>query len=293
MIILELANKIVHETVMLRLKSDKPYGVEMKCADFDGVMFHVFTTPGNKSELNVSIGFTAGEDCLNFGGSNALNEIYPGCVVDPEPLFNATLRFNLDSLPWSHEEFAERISLLKNHLFCAPLFHAIKGPVGGDIDIPYRSADERLYVKKDANDRVSVVFSICFKDPDDVVIGTVFLKEFKKSVGGAPSVDFTNGEPPLEIRGKTIPRGSNIGYVTFVLFDRHIAPPKVKQTVEILQTFRDYLHYHIKCAKSHLHTCMRNRVELLLKVLNRAKQDLPKEKKTIKGKTFQRKGGKN
>jgi actin related protein 2/3 complex subunit 2 len=294
MIILEFANRIVHETIMMRLRSaDKPYGVEMKCADFDGVMFHVFTTPGNKSELNVSIGFASADDCLRYGGDSTLNEIYEGAVVDPEPLFNATLRFNLDALPWSHEEFAQRVSLLKSHVFCAPIYHVIRGPVGGEIDIPYRSTEERLYMKKDANDRVTCVFSVVFKDPDDIVLGTVFLKEFKKSVGGAPTVDFTNGEPPLELRGKTIPRASNVGYVTFVLFDRHISPQKSKQTVEVLQTFRNYLHYHIKCAKSHLHTCMRIRVELLLKILNRAKQDLPKEKKTIKGKTFQRKGAKN
>jgi len=289
MIILELANRIVHETIITRLKSDKPYGVELKCCDFDGVMFHVFSSNGNKSELNISIAFSSAEDLLQHGGHDRLSEIYGVAVVDPEPMFNVTLRFNLEALPWDQEEFAKRVSLLKSHLFAAPFYHTIKGSVGTSIDVPFRSPDERLWIKKDGNDRVTVIFSICFKDPDDVVIGTVFLKEFKKSVGGAPTVDFTNGEPPLELRGKTIPRAQNVGYVTFVLFDRHIQNTKIDQTVDTLQTFRNYLHYHIKCAKSHLHTCMRNRVELLLQILNRAKQDLPKEKKTIKGRTFNRK----
>jgi len=290
MIILELQNRIVHETIINRLRShDKPYAVEMKCADFDGVMIHVFTAPENKSELFISIGFYSATDILRHGGEAKIREIYGNTITETEPGFNLTLKFNLDSLGCSNDEFAEKASLLKTNLFCSPLYHGIKAAVGTDVDIPYRNADERLYMKKDANDRVTVVFSIVFKDPDDVVIGTVFLKEFKKSVGGAPSVDFTNGEPPLEVRGKTIPRARNVGYVTFVLFDRHIAEPKIRNTVENLQMFRNYLHYHIKCAKSHLHTCMRNRVELLLKVLNRAKQDLPKEKKTIKGRTFTRK----
>jgi len=150
-----------------------------------------------------------------------------------------------------------------------------------------------LWIKKDANDRVTVVFSISFKDQDDIVLGNVFLKEFKKNVGGAPAVDFTQGKDesgnpmvPGELKGKTLPRDPTVSYVTFVLFDRHISEQKIKNTVDNLQMFRNFLHYHIKCAKSHLHTCMRNRVELLLKVLNRAKQDLPKEKKTIKGRTF-------
>jgi len=289
MIILELANRIVYETIIQRLKSDKPYSIEMRCCDFDGVMFHLFTSSGNKNELSLSIGFSSAEECLKFGGNDRLSQIYGEGWVEPEQMFNVTLRYNLDALPWDIEEFAKRLSLLKSHMFASPFYHCVKSNVGTFIDMPYRSTDERLWLKKDGNDRVTVIFSICFKDPDDVVIGTVFLKEFKKSVGGAPTVDFTQGEPPLELKGKTLPREKNVGYVTFVLFDRHIQNTKLDQTVDVLQTFRNYLHYHIKCAKSHLHTCMRNRVDLLLKILNRAKQDLPKEKKTIKGRTFNRK----
>jgi len=289
MIILELANRIVYETILARLKAEKPYGVEVKCADFDGVMFHVFTATENKSELSISIAFGSCDDCLRFGGNDRIGQIYSdGQWVDPEPSYNITLTFNLDNVS-NHEEFAMRVSLLKSHLFAAPFYQCVKGSVGNSIDMPFRSSDERLWLKKDGNDRVTCIFSICFKDPDDVFIGTVFLKEFKKSVGGAPTVDFTNGEPPLELKGKTLPREKNVGFVTFVLFDRHIQESKLGQTVDTLQTFRNYLHYHIKCAKSHLHTLMRNRVDLLLKILNRAKQDLPKEKKTIKGRTFNRK----
>jgi len=218
--------------------------------------------------------------------------------TETEPGFNVTFKFNVANLKpgKEQEDFANKVSLLKYHLFSAPLYHGIKGAVGSDIDIPYRNNDERLWIKKDAADRVTVIFSVTFKDPDDIVLGSVFLKEFKKNVGGAPSVDFTQGKDdsgrplvPGELKGKTLPRDPHVSYVTFVLFDRHISEQKIKNTVDNLQMFRNYLHYHIKCAKSHLHTCMRNRVELLLKTLNRAKQDLPKEKKTIKGRTFTRK----
>lgn len=290
MIILELANRIVLETLLQRVRSDKPYGVELKCCDFDGVMFHVFSNNENKNLISVSVGFASAGECLKFGGKDRIAQIYGKAVVAPEQMYNVTLQYDMGTIQKDkQEEWARSVSLLKSHLFASPFHHCIKSSVGTFIDMPFRSTDERLWIKKDGNDRVTVVFSICFKDPDDVVIGTVFLKEFKKSIGGAPTVDFTNGEPPLEIKGKTLPRAKNVGYVTFVLFDRHIQESKLNNTVDSLQTFRNYLHYHIKCAKSHLHTCMRNRVDLLLKVLNRAKQDLPKEKKTIKGRTFNRK----
>jgi len=299
MIILELANRIVHETVINRLKAEKPYGVELKCADFDGVMFHVFTKGDSKSELCVSIGSFGAADFLKLGGTDSLKKIYGAdSVTETEPGFNITLRFNLDTVKpgKDQDDFATKLSLIKYHLFSAPLIHGIKASVGNFIDIPYRNNDERLWIKKDAADRVTVIFSVSFKDPDDIVIGNVFLKEFKKNVGGAPAIDFTQGKDdsgnplvPGELKGKTLPRDPFVSYVTFVLFDRHITDQKIKNTVDNLQNFRNYLHYHIKCAKSHLHTCMRNRVELLLKILNRAKQDLPKEKKTIKGRTFTRK----
>jgi actin related protein 2/3 complex subunit 2 len=55
-------------------------------------------------------------------------------------------------------------------------------------------------------------------------------------------------------------------------------------------SFRNYLHYHIKCSKTYLHMRMRKRVVGWMQVLNRALPDLEGgEKKTAGGKTFVRK----
>lgn len=48
-------------------------------------------------------------------------------------------------------------------------------------------------------------------------------------------------------------------------------PAKRAKTANALQSFRTYLQYHIKCAKSYFHSRMRKRCNDLLKVLNRAK----------------------
>ena len=54
------------------------------------------------------------------------------------------------------------------------------------------------------------------------------------------------------------------------------------KTVNLIHTFRDYLHYHIKCSKAYLHSRMRSRTTALLKVLNRARPEIKAtEKKTI------------
>lgn len=85
----------------------------------------------------------------------------------------------------------------------------------------------------------------------------------------------------------------DIGYVTFVLNPRHYTTPAQRTaTVQLVQYFRDYLHYHIKCSKAYMHSRMRAKVDSWTKVLNRAKPDLmaePKERKTASGKTFVRK----
>jgi len=217
--------------------------------------------------------------------------------VSAENGYAVTIQYTVDGILESeHAKIANQAAILKTTLYGAPIVVACSklesGGGGGPpmIDIPLRSQQERMWIKQDKTDRVTIIFAIAFSDPDDVVIGKVFLSEFKKSVAGAPSVDF-RFDPPGELSSASnVPRGQNIGYVTFVLFDRHFTGAGKQKSATILPSFRNYLHYHIKCAKSHLHTRMRNRVEESIEVLNRAKQEdaQPKEKKTAAGKTFKR-----
>lgn len=76
---------------------------------------------------------------------------------------------------------------------------------------PYR------YVEAKA-DRVTVVFSTVFKDVDDIVVGKVFMQEFKegrRASHTAPQVLFSHREPPLELANTDARVGENIGYITF------------------------------------------------------------------------------
>ncbi|GAA6087333.1 actin-related protein 2/3 complex subunit 2 [Tachysurus ichikawai] len=67
-----------------------------------------------------------------------------------------------------------------------------------------------------------------------------------------------------------------------VLFPRHTNTNARDNTINLIHTFRDYLHYHIKCSKAYIHTRMRAKTSEFLKVLNRARPDAEKkEMKTI------------
>jgi len=297
MILLETLNKVIEDNFLERLNGEfeKPPVIDYKCADFDGAIFHVSSSEANPSLVTISLQSTAAPALLKSGGDQLLKEKYGAALVAAESGYDVSLQYDLDKIaPADRAKVSSEISKLKNYLYGAVIVRvceeAEKGTGGTLYDIPLRDSEERMWVRADSADRVTVVFSINFTDADDIVFGKVFLQEFKKSVAGAPSVDFIYKTPPLELKEVgQLPRSENIGYVTFVIFDRHFKGDKKGSIAENLPSFRNYLHYHIKCAKSHLHTRMRNRVDILLQVLNRAKQDLDKEKKTATGRTFTRK----
>lgn len=72
----------------------------------------------------------------------------------------------------------------------------------------------------------------------------------------------------MELKNTDARVGDNIGYITFgknkflfltlliakllmlsVLFPRHTNKKVRDNTINLIHTFRDYLHYHIKCSK--------------------------------------------
>ncbi|KAK6022617.1 hypothetical protein OSTOST_11672 [Ostertagia ostertagi] len=71
-----------------------------------------------------------------------------------------------------------------------------------------------------------------------------------------------------------------------VLFPRHTNKKARDNTIDLIHTFRDYLHYHIKCSKVYMHSRMRSKTNDFLKVLNRARPEVKLEKKTFSGRSY-------
>ncbi len=143
-----------------------------------------------------------------------------------------------------------------------------------------------------------------------------------RQLSATPPVGFSV-QPPLELAkfGVTEPVKGIIGFVSFCTLT-HIASrlrpvalisllclshglstavmkahvdkqEKRDKVVSVLQGFRNFMQYHIKCSKAHFHSRMRARAASFLGVLNRAKPDIdPKtvQARTMSGKTFVRKG---
>ena len=86
--------------------------------------------------------------------------------------------------------------------------------------LSYRSLSSAFLIRyvEAKKDRVTVIFSTVFKDDDDIVIGKVFMQEFKegrRQYQQAPQVLFSHKEPPMELQNTNAKVGDNIGYITF------------------------------------------------------------------------------
>lgn len=107
----------------------------------------------------------------------------------------------------------------------------------------------------------------------------------------ATSLSFQH-RPPREIASLCQESTLIVGYVSFTVFDAHVkTPEKLAKTVDLLVGFRNYLHFHIKAAKTNLHMRMRRKVNAWIQIVNRAimTSEKPREMKTSSGKTFTRK----
>ncbi|XP_052807793.1 actin-related protein 2/3 complex subunit 2-B-like [Mya arenaria] len=305
MILLEIHNRIVEETLTNKIKSiqdgNKPDTIDITIADFDGVLFHLTNPNGDKSKITVSISLHFYKDLEGHGAEELIKREYSDILIAPEDGYNVTVQFDLENIPPNWEELVKKTSLLKRNCFASVFEKYFKiqediqkakknntpPPAAERAVVQYRP-DETMYVEA-MGDRVTVIFSTIFKDDDDIIIGKVFMQEFKEGRRNnqqAPQVLFSHKEPPMELKDTDARTGENIGYITFVLYPRHTSPAARDNTINLIHTLRDYLHYHIKCSKAYIHTRMRAKTSDFLRVLNRARPEKEKEKKTITGKTF-------
>jgi len=300
MILLEINNRIIEDTLKLKFKNalagNKPESIDVLIADFDGVLFHISNLNGDKTKIRVSISLKFYKELQEHGADELLKKEYGSLMSTREEGYNVTLLFDLENVPQDHEEVVKKVGLLKRNCF-ASVFEKYfefqeKGEEGHKRAVVNYRDDETLYLEAKA-DRVTAVFSTTFKDEDDIVIGKVFLQEFKegrRASHTAPQVLFSHREPPMELQNTDARVGNNIFYVTFVLFPRHTSKDARENTINLIHIFRNYLHYHIKCSKAYIHSRMRAKTSDFLKVLNRARPEPNNvEKKTITGKTFVRK----
>jgi len=305
MILLEPGNRILTETVSAHIlgsgdaKADaKREPIDVRLCDFDDVSYRVVIDAKAKNLLTVSMALPAFRDIKDYGGTDAVTRVFGDKSITPLDNFDVTIQVNLDTED-KKEETIKKINLLKATVIGGVFRHFYAKLSKGDApDKPYNfnlRSDTRIFFVPD-KDRVVTVFALDFKDKVDRAVAKVFMQEFvdsRKSLGFAPPITW-GITPPSELKafGITEPDKNYLGFISFAILKDHVAKEEsLTRVVEVVQSFRNYLQYHIKCSKSYFHSRMRSRCRELLKVLNRAKQvdpDGEKTKKTITGRTFTR-----
>ncbi|KAF6135226.1 hypothetical protein GIB67_035297 [Kingdonia uniflora] len=323
-------------------------GVELDChsVEFDDVRYHIQVSMRSPEFILLSMSLpTPPPETVFFGGlpSGALDAIKEAYGVlaqildPPKDGYNLTMKLNLAKLPQDEEEEYDllvKIASLREVVLGAPLRvvlkHLASKKVAADVDqlvaIVHRQKESFFLVSE--ADKVTVVFPMRFKDSTDVVLATSFLQEFVEArrtagLNTAPPC-LWSPSPPLELKGApSHALTANAGFVTFVIFPRHVEGRKLDKTVWSLLTFHAYVSYHVKmvaklgypldlpstiynyelfefrqnlygdyknarCSEGFMHTRMRRRVESLIQALDRAKPDIEKSKKTSHNRSFKR-----
>ncbi|KAK2025257.1 Arp2/3 complex [Colletotrichum zoysiae] len=318
MLLLDYQNVLIQSVLTERFSGAPPAHIDQTISDFDGVIYHI-STPETKNKIQLSIQIRCYKDLVKYGAEQVLQREYGQYVVPPEPGYDFSVLIDLENLPEDKEEWEAlimKMALLKRNAMAAPFeaayeehyklkeeaskYTSEEAPQGvregGEVMAIHYREEEAIYVKA-SHDRVTVIFSTIFREETDRVFGKIFIQEFvdarRRAIQNAPQVLFRN-DPPLELQGVPGVRDTGtgeIGYVTFVLFPRHLTPQRMPDVISHIQTFRDYFHYHIKASKAYIHSRMRKRTADFLQVLRRARPDSEeKERKTASGRTFKVQG---
>ncbi|XP_068658645.1 actin-related protein 2/3 complex subunit 2A [Aristolochia californica] len=312
MILLQAPSRFLLQILLNRVQNpDKLVELDCHSVEFDDVRYHIQFSPKSPQFMLLSVSLpTPPPETIFFSGLpfraiEAVKAAY-GAVVQfldpPKDGFNLTMKINLTKLPSDEEKqhrFLVKLASVREVVLGAPLRvilkHLASRTVAPDVDrlvaLVHRPK-ESFFVVPQA-DKVTLIYPMRFKDPIDIVLATSFLQEFVEArrttgMNNAPLCQWS-ASPPLELRGAPAQALiANAGFVTFVIFSRHVEGRKLDRTVWSLLTFHAYVSYHVKCSEGFMHTRMRRRVESLIQALDRAKPESDKSKRTALARSFKR-----
>merc|ERR1711971_1191510 len=180
------------------------------------------------------------KELQEHGADDVLKREYGDLLVAADDGFDVTVQLDLSNIPENWEEIVKECGLLKRNCFAAVFEKYFefqeKEEVGQQRAVIHYRDDETMYVQA-KSDRVTVIFSTIFKDASDIILSEVFMREFRegrKAKATAPTVLFSNKEPPMGLEDTDARTGEGVGYITFVLFPRHTGKDTRDNTIDLI-----------------------------------------------------------
>jgi len=310
MILLEVGNRMLEDTISAqfagpeqeddegKIVKKKREAMDVRLCDFDDVAYRLVIDVKQRDILTVSLQLPCYRQIEKHGAEDAFKKAFPDNLGSPADGYDVAVTTNLETEA-KKEDLTAKIAKIKSIVVGGVFKHHFTKLAAGQASEPFKfdlRRDTTLFFISE-KDRCTIVFALDFNEKVDKVVAKVFMQEFvdaRKKLGFAPPVAF-GVQPPSELAKFDITENTRgtLGYISFVILPSHVKDEAmIDKIAGVLQTFRNYIQYHIKSSKSYFHSRMRARVVSLLQVLNRAKAELPEDqrvKKTITGKAFLRK----
>lgn len=176
-----------------------------------------------------------------------LRSIYGSLVAAPHEGADVTLVLTLDSLPAgkSVTELSTQVAQLRWHALSSAFDKAFKSVASkgaspaAEVVIRLRPR-EPVFVLPRA-DRVAVIYALHFADATDRAVARIICQEFveaQRHISTAPPVNYSDREPPLELRGRADllrpAEDSFVGYLTFSMMPRQFDSDAKRANVSVV-----------------------------------------------------------
>ncbi|BBH01380.1 Arp2/3 complex, 34 kD subunit p34-Arc, partial [Prunus dulcis] len=288
-------SRFLLDTLLNRLQNiEKAVEADYHWAEFDDVRYHIQVTMKNPHILLLSVSLpTPPQETVFLGG------LPSGAIEAIKVAYGAVVQIlDPQEMEYKHALLV-KIASVREVVLGAPLRGILKkltsrtlaSNTDGLVALVHRP-NESFFLIPQA-EKVTVIFPMRFKDSIDIVLATSFLQEFVEArrmagLNTAPPC-LWSPTPPLELKEAPAEAlSANAGFVTFVIFPRHVEGKKLDRTVCSLSTFHAYVSYHVKCSEGFMHTRMRRRVESLIEALDRAKPGMENAKNASQSRSFKR-----
>eukprot|EP00668_Euglena_longa_P032814 GGOE01042268.1.p1 GENE.GGOE01042268.1~~GGOE01042268.1.p1 ORF type:complete len:279 (+),score=80.93 GGOE01042268.1:87-923(+) len=267
MIVIETVNRIIYQLLLRKL--DQPLVLlDERCGDFDHSAWHLLSRD-NSTKCIVSLKLGGGVELLHkLGVKDLMAQVVPEVTLLPAAQTEANYHFSfqLDAAGATAELFT-KVASLRRHVMALPFIVAFNKFEAGERFDPmvFNVREDESIELSATKDNVVVRYTLRFPADDDLVNAKILMQEFvdvkrhEKAVNAAPGVAWKFDEQKQSV------------ICEFVVFKTHTNAKVRDRTIDRLLMFRTYVHYHLMCSKTYIHSRMRSRVEESIKVLNRAK----------------------
>lgn len=303
-------------TLRQKLSSKLLEGKDVPEQDFQD--FEVgYSVASDETTLRLSIRYPFLAEVLKYGSQDLLERVWEGLPLALS-VDNCVLGVSVD-VPALGEDVATRercVQLLLNTriwLIIGPLVERLRwlqeatsggrrnttmsanaAEVPPAVTLQVRQLETCWIVAK--ADRVLVIFTVHLEDEVDVALGRAFCQEIadpkmKDSSGGLPCSFFEPKEPPAELRSVALNSLPNVGFLSLSVSDqvvRGASEDRLHAIARPVMTFRNFFNFHLKNAKSYLHSRLRKRLDRWEQELNRSRRTSRRsqEKLLMSGKKF-------